>query len=55
MYLFRRHEAAPRQQTPERARQLVEEAQLFLEASHACRARLAAGEAGAAAPQVPAR
>ena len=42
MYLFRRHATAKRQGTAEAARQLIEEAQLFLEASHACQARLAA-------------
>ena len=42
MYLFRRHEAQTRPDTSEAARQLIEEAQLFLEASHACQARLAA-------------
>jgi sulfite reductase (ferredoxin) len=42
MYLFRRHEATPNSTTSEAARQLIEEAQLFLEASHACQARLAA-------------
>ena len=45
MYLFRRHAAAQQPRTAERARQLIEEAQLFLEASHACQARLAAGTA----------
>lgn len=42
MYLFRRHDAVSRPGTAESARQLIEEAQLFLEASHACQARLAA-------------
>jgi sulfite reductase (ferredoxin) len=42
MYLFRRHESKSRPTTAETARQLIEEAQLFLEASHACQARLAA-------------
>ena len=41
MYLFRRHGAVSRPGTAESARQLIEEAQLFLEASHACQARLA--------------
>ena len=40
MYLFRRHETGPRD-TTEAAHQLIEEAQLFIEASHACNARLA--------------
>ena len=42
MYLFRRHAATRRPGTAESARQVIEEAQLFLEASHACQARLAA-------------
>ena len=42
MYLFRRHKRESRAATPESARQLIEEAQLFLEASHACQAHLAA-------------
>ena len=42
MYLFRRHESTERPGTAEAARQLIEEAQLFLEASHACQQRLAA-------------
>ena len=42
MYLFRRHDATGRPGTAEAARQLIEEAQLFLEASHACQARLVA-------------
>ena len=41
MYLFRRHKSGPRA-SAEAAHRLVEEAQLFLEASHACQARLAA-------------
>ena len=40
MYLFRRHESGS-SDTTEAAHQLIEEAQLFLEASHACQARLA--------------
>ena len=40
-YLFRRHTRPPQNMTRDRARQAVEEAQLFLEATHACRARLA--------------
>ena len=39
MYLFRRYQSRPSTST-EGARQLIEEAQLFLEASHACHARL---------------
>ena len=42
MYLFRRHDATDRPGTAEAARQLIEKAQLFLEASHACQARLVA-------------
>ena len=42
MYLFRRHDATDRPGTAEAARQLIEEAQLFLEASHACQAQLVA-------------
>jgi len=49
MYLFRRHEGGPAG-TAEAARQLIEEAQLFLEASHACQARLAARPAAGFAP-----
>ena len=41
MYLFRRHESGE-VDSLEAAHRLVEEAQLFLEASHACQARLAA-------------
>ena len=40
MYLFRRHATGPRDDTTEAAHQLIEEAQLFIEASHACNARL---------------
>ena len=51
-YLFRRHDAVERPGTAETARQLIEEAQLFLEASHACQARLLATQTavGALAP-----
>ena len=49
MYLFRRHDATERPGTADAARQLVEEAQLFLEACHQCQARLAARQ-GSAAP-----
>ena len=41
MYLFRRHESGPRR-APDAVHHLIEEAQLFLEACHACQARLAA-------------
>ncbi|MBM3778815.1 MAG: nitrite/sulfite reductase [Acidimicrobiia bacterium] len=40
-YLFHRHDHPPAV-TPDAARRVVEEAQLFLEATHACAARLAA-------------
>ncbi|MGE3499561.1 MAG: nitrite/sulfite reductase [Candidatus Binatia bacterium] len=39
-YLFRRHEEGSGNITPESAHQVVEEASLFVEASHACRLRL---------------
>ncbi len=41
-YLFRRHESSEPQYTPEAVHQLVEEAGLFVEACHACQARMAA-------------
>ncbi len=47
MYLFRRHGSGPRE-TEETVHHLIEEAQLFLEACHACAARLAARPAGSA-------
>ena len=40
-YLFRRHARGERPPDRNAARQLIEEAQLFLEATHACQARLA--------------
>ena len=40
-YLFRRHARAETPVDLDAARQLIEEAQLFLEATHACQARLA--------------
>ena len=49
MYLFRRHQVGT-QTTSEAAHQLIEEAQLFLEASHACQARLASQPAMAFPP-----
>ena len=52
MYLFRRHESGPRA-TAEAARRLIEEAQLFLEACHACQARLAARSAAGLPPTPP--
>ena len=41
-YFFRRHANPERPGTADTARQLIEEAQLFLEATHACQSRLAA-------------
>ena len=41
-YLFRRHERSTPADGLDTARQLIEEAQLFVEATHACQARLAA-------------
>jgi sulfite reductase (ferredoxin) len=41
-YLFRRHARRSAASGPDTARQLIEEAQLFVEATHACQARLAA-------------
>ena len=41
-YLFRRHARQTPTSGPDTARQLIEEAQLFVEATHACQARLAA-------------
>ena len=49
MYLFRRHQVGT-QTTSEAAPQIIEEAQLFLEASHACQARLASQQAMAFPP-----
>ena len=48
-YLFRRHARTGPPAGPDTVRQSIEEAQLFLEATHACRARLSAAPAGAAA------
>jgi len=45
-YLFTRHENPPRQPDEDNARQLVEEANLFIEACHACDARMAGALAG---------
>ena len=39
-YLFKRHEAGDRQTDADAAHRLVEEAQLFIEATHACEMRL---------------
>ena len=40
-YLFRRHESGDGEHSPDQARRMVEEAQLFIEATHACRDRIA--------------
>jgi sulfite reductase (ferredoxin) len=40
-YLFRRHESPPSEVNSDNARQFVEEAQLFIEAAHACWERVA--------------
>ena len=53
MYLFRRYQAAERPGTAEAARQLIEEAQLFLEAGHGCQARLAARQAAETPTRIP--
>ena len=44
-YLFRRHQSPPSKINSDDARQLVEEAQLFIEAAHACWERVAARQA----------
>ena len=49
-YLLRHHGAAGRAATAESAHQLIEEASLFVEASHACQLRLAQTRTPAAAP-----
>src|SRR3954447_24078230 len=43
-YFFRAHENAGNPTTPESAHQVVEEAQLFIEACHSCYARLSAAQ-----------
>ena len=50
-YLLRRHEDRERDYAPEAARHLVKEAELFIEAAHACHARML--EQGAATPPMP--
>lgn len=45
-YLFDRHENPPTNPTEDTAHRLVEEANLFIEAAHACDARLAGASAG---------
>ena len=52
MYLFRRHGAGPRE-SAEAVHHLIEEAQLFLEACHACAARIAARPAVEIEPAAP--
>jgi sulfite reductase (ferredoxin) len=47
-YLFRRHDAPPETHTRDQAYRVVEEAQLFIEATYACHDSLA--ERGAASP-----
>ena len=49
MYLFRRHNAGPRE-TAEAVHHLIEEAQLFLDACHTCAARIAARPVADLAP-----
>ncbi len=48
-YFFHRHADTERHYTSEKAHQVVEEAQLFIEAAHACHIRLAQAPAPAAA------
>ncbi len=52
-YLFRRHDRLDREYGEEVTHRLVEEAQLFLEAAHACHGRLLERNAGAAAAAAP--
>ncbi|MGH7856126.1 MAG: nitrite/sulfite reductase, partial [Candidatus Binatia bacterium] len=49
-YLFRRHAAAERRYGEESAHHLIEEAQLFIEAAHACNARMVELRSTPAAP-----
>jgi len=49
LYLFLRHEDKEREFTAEKARKLIEEAQLFIEAAHACHDYLAQTKAAQAA------
>jgi hypothetical protein len=52
-YLFRRHEKRDGQYGEEVTHRLIEEAQLFIEAAHACNARLLERESSrAAAPAI---
>lgn len=48
-FLFRNHEHGPRDGSLDAARELIEEAQLFLEASHECHQRILASRKNAAA------
>ena len=54
MYLFRRHDGGPKLD-PDAVHHLIEEAQLFLEACHACQARIAARNAADLQPVVAGR
>jgi sulfite reductase (ferredoxin) len=47
-YLFRRHESSSQAHTQDHAHTLVEEAQLFIEAAHACYERIAQLQVAAA-------
>jgi sulfite reductase (ferredoxin) len=51
-YLFRRHDAPPRDHTRDQAHRIVEEAQLFIEATYACHDSLAERGIGGAAGMV---
>jgi sulfite reductase (ferredoxin) len=53
-YLFRRHEDAQRRYDKDQARHMLEETQLYIEAAHACNARLLEQRQAAAAPPKPA-
>ncbi len=50
-FLFRIHEQGPRDASLEAARELIEEAQLFVEASHECRGRMLAATKPTAAAE----
>jgi sulfite reductase (ferredoxin) len=52
-YLFRRHDHGAREQGEESAHHRIEEAQLFIEASHACNARLVELRSAPATPTPP--
>jgi len=49
-YLFRRHDTPPDEHTRDQAYRIVEEAQLFIEATYACHDSLAERRAGGIAP-----